>query len=625
MHDITDRIITLSSLFDDMQHDRRWHELVTPQQAEQIAALFDAEALENAVWHGLGNLHALPWIYHAHTNDVTELMSRGAVTVTGRSLGAQWRGVLIAWLTGNQVTVLSEFVSFWQSLATRASQLNVFVPFEFSLGAALDVGSVTVSVPELALQKDKDCEGPVILYQVSSGAVAPYPLALDFAAAWSAVLVEKVRRVGVSLTSARQQLSARQKSLRLDSRMRFLFFKTKRLPYYRQLPQPGTMEKFSEFPVLTKAILEKNSPPQGNSMASGALPSGEVLVSGSSGGQKRYIPYSQHDWQSMVQEAVQVLYDVGLTPGDKVVNTLYGGHMYGGMLTSSQELAQMPVESYTVGQNVTPDELVHLRRTFGINAIIGIPSLLETLLSEAKRIDPEFRLEKVIYGGAPWQESRKRWLREELCVRVVRSILAANDGAQIGYQTESLQRTEHFLVDDYNYVEIVDDDGKPVPDGQRGNILITNWQKFEYPLIRYKIGDVGRIVPGEQGRILEFLGRSDGLIILNGRHALYYQDVVDALAHVAVSQLQLTISRQQEHEILRVNLESQEPLDMQILRQRLIEALPALRPNGMVSEHVLQFRVEVVQVGQGELTRNPVSGKVRLVEDLRMTDLEMAS
>ncbi|KVM74839.1 phenylacetate--CoA ligase family protein [Burkholderia stagnalis] len=624
MHDITDRIITLSSLFDALRDEPRWRRQLTPRQIAEIASLFDSLALEQAVWRGLGNLHALPWVYHADRNDVTELRPRGAVTISSRSLPAQWRGVLLAWLTGNRVAVTSEFVSFWEAIESAAAAVrqHVFLPFAFSLNPASQDDAILVEVPPLQLPDDEDVGAPSIRYRIAPGAATPYPLELDLSHAWSAALVDRTRLAGISLSDARREQSAARKALRLDSRARFLFHKIRQLSYYRGSTFPDTLARFSDVPVLGKAELEAHSPPHGRGMGAGALPTGEVLVSGSSGGKKRYIPYSQHDWQSMLQEAVQMLYDSGLTPGDKVVNTLYGGHLYGGMLTSSQELAQMPVESYTVGQNVTPEELVHLRQAFGVNVIIGIPSLLETLLSGAKRIDPAFRIDKVIYGGAAWQESRKRWLRDEFGTSVVRSILAANDGAQIGYQSADLGGAAHLLVDDYNYVEIVDDDGKPLPDGQQGHILITNWQKFDYPLVRYRISDVGRIVPHPQGRVLEYLGRSDGLIIVNDRQALYHQDVADALTHVPIIQLQLSIRRHQQFETLRVNIESPESLDTAALRQHLIDTLPALQSHGMVSEQLLQFEVEVVQVARDTLVRSPVSGKVRLVEDLREIVLE---
>ncbi|MFC7076806.1 phenylacetate--CoA ligase family protein [Haloarcula halophila] len=41
-----------------------------------------------------------------------------------------------------------------------------------------------------------------------------------------------------------------------------------------------------------------------------------------------------------------------------------------------------------------------------------------------------------------------------------------------------------------NYVEIVDEDGNPVPSGEEGYVAVTNLTNYTMPLIRYKIGDM---------------------------------------------------------------------------------------------------------------------------------------
>lgn len=41
------------------------------------------------------------------------------------------------------------------------------------------------------------------------------------------------------------------------------------------------------------------------------------------------------------------------------------------------------------------------------------------------------------------------------------------------------------------YIEIVDEDGKPVPPGVEGNILVTSLINYAMPLVRYRIGDRG--------------------------------------------------------------------------------------------------------------------------------------
>lgn len=614
MQFITDRIITLAALFEALKQNRSWAVTLTAQQHEQIITLLDADALERMVNLRLGNLHTLPWVYSPFTNEVTEYLPRGAVVLKSGSLEGELRGVLLAWLTGNQVSLITRFEYVWKALLATASRLNVFTPFKIQLLTTPRDASVLIDVPDDAF-----------LYQsrenITSGGTQSYALSADMLASWSASLIVRVHHTGMSLSAARLQLPAAQRQQRLDSRLRFLLYKTRHLPYYQHTAQPQSVTGLDQLPILTKQALEAGSPPNSHDMGSHALASGEVLVSGASGGKARFIPYSHDDWQNMIQQGVQTLYDVGLVAGDRVINTLYGGHMYGGMLTSSQELALMPIQSYTTGQGIKPEELVELRRTFKINAIIGIPGLLDTLLSQAKKIDPHFTLEKVIYGGASWPEHRKQWLSQALGIKTFHSILAANDGAQIGYQSPPLTGAEHYLIDDYNYVEIVDDQGKPVDEGQAGHILLTNWQKFEYPLIRYKIGDRGRLVTRpEGGRVLEFLGRSDGLIILNGRNALYYQEVADLAFEHGVEQLQLTIRQEGERETLEISVEASRAIETKRLKQVLLDALPSLGTDKGVSDKLLNFSINVIQVSQ--LPRHPVSGKVRLVDDRRFSSVE---
>ena len=62
------------------------------------------------------------------------------------------------------------------------------------------------------------------------------------------------------------------------------------------------------------------------------------------------------------------------------------------------------------------------------------------------------------------------------------SIIGANDGCQVAYQCEAMSGAMHHIVDDFNYVEIVDDNWKPVAQGQPGRILITSLLKHSFPL-----------------------------------------------------------------------------------------------------------------------------------------------
>jgi len=79
---------------------------------------------------------------------------------------------------------------------------------------------------------------------------------------------------------------------------------------------------------------------------------------------------------------------------------------------------------------------------------------------------------------------------------------------------------EWVISDENLYLETVDSEGCPVPDGQCGNILITDMTNRAFPFIRYKIGDLGSIKAERMYReifpriLLRLEGRENDTIVL---------------------------------------------------------------------------------------------------------------
>jgi phenylacetate-CoA ligase len=70
-----------------------------------------------------------------------------------------------------------------------------------------------------------------------------------------------------------------------------------------------------------------------------------------------------------------------------------------------------------------------------------------------------------------------------------------NEGFMIGQKKD----LPFFYINSPNvYVEILDENNLPVPDGQMGRIIATKLDGYAMPLIRYDTGDLGIMLPREQ-------------------------------------------------------------------------------------------------------------------------------
>ncbi len=118
-----------------------------------------------------------------------------------------------------------------------------------------------------------------------------------------------------------------------------------------------------------------------------------------------------------------------------------------------------------------------------------------------------------------------------------------------------------------NYVEVVDDEGQPLPPGAEGNILVTSLTNYAMPLIRYQIGDRGSLAPegscpcGRGGQILQRIsGRlTDDFWTRAGRlvPGIYFVHMIGvALNTGTIRKFQLI---QEDYERLRLILVKRDP------------------------------------------------------------------
>jgi phenylacetate-coenzyme A ligase PaaK-like adenylate-forming protein len=189
------------------------------------------------------------------------------------------------------------------------------------------------------------------------------------------------------------------------------------------------------------------------------------------------------------------------------------------------------------------DELASALARFRPDVLNGYPSVLAMLADEQL----EGRL-----SISPWRVSTTSEVRTpEMEARIV----AAWD--QVPYDVYGITEVGIFAVDcphhegmhlfeDLAIVEVVDGDGRPVPDGEPGEkVLVTNLFNRTLPLVRYELPDLVTVSPepcpcGRPLRVVaEVAGRTDDVLRLPGRdgrpvalHPLALRSPLAALSEV---------------------------------------------------------------------------------------------
>jgi phenylacetate-CoA ligase len=127
-----------------------------------------------------------------------------------------------------------------------------------------------------------------------------------------------------------------------------------------------------------------------------------------------------------------------------------------------------------------------------------------------------------LFGAEPWTNEMRGQIERLLGLRAL-DIYGLSEIIGPGVACESLDSGGMLNVaEDHFYVEAVDSDGNPVPDGKPGELVFTTLTKTGMPLLRYRSGDVAVLagpVPGAPRtlrRMSKLLGRTDDMLVVRG-------------------------------------------------------------------------------------------------------------
>lgn len=142
------------------------------------------------------------------------------------------------------------------------------------------------------------------------------------------------------------------------------------------------------------------------------------------------------------------------------------------------------------------DEQLRRAAAFAPDTISGSPGFLQQVARMASGLRPEL----LVYGGAALAETDADRLRA--CFRQARlaAFYPTTDAGALGVApaSDGVYRT----FSETHLVEVLDEEGRHVSAGSRGDVVVTQFGARAAPIIRYRVGDRATYRGWQQGRLL---------------------------------------------------------------------------------------------------------------------------
>lgn len=300
------------------------------------------------------------------------------------------------------------------------------------------------------------------------------------------------------------------------------------VPFYRQkLKESGVhpddikkREDITKLPFTTKEDLKENYP-----FGLFAVSPEELVrlhTSSGTSGKPKVVGYTRKDLENWINMVARSLYMVGVRSKDVFQNMVSYALFTGGLGIhyGAEHVGAMIVPS---GTGNTESQIQFIQ-DFGTTAIHATPSYALHIkeVAESKGIKPEeLGINIGCFGAEPWSDSMRKKIEEVFVLKAYDSYgLSEMNGPGVAFECRE-QNGLHIWADHY-FVEIVDEQGDPVNEGERGELVLTPLTKEGLPLLRYRTGDLTYIMDEDcpcgrtHPKMHRILGRADDMIIVRG-------------------------------------------------------------------------------------------------------------
>ena len=312
--------------------------------------------------------------------------------------------------------------------------------------------------------------------------------------------------------------------------------------------------------------------------------------------------YTAADLKLWSEVMARTLAMAGCTAADTVQNA-YGYGLFTGGLGVHYGARRIGANLLPVSSGNTRRQLM-VMRDFGTTLLTCTPSYALFLAEAAREEGFELRdlpLKAGCFGAEPWSETMRDEIETKLGLRA-HDIYGLTELIGPGVAAECAYRDGLHFNEDYFYPEIVDpDSGEVLPEGAKGELVITSLGREGSPLLRYRTRDITYLMrePCACGRttarIHRLLGRTDDMLIVRGVNCFPSQ-IENVLLRIEGTQphYQIVIDRGATHlDEIEIQVEVEDAIFSDITRG--MEQLRSRIHAELKSELGLSARIKLVE------------------------------
>ena len=280
-----------------------------------------------------------------------------------------------------------------------------------------------------------------------------------------------------------------------------------------------SLEDLAKFPFMKKNDFRDNYP-----LGLLAVDKKDVVrLHASSGttGKPTVVAYTRNDIEMWAEAVARSLVAAGVRP-EHTVHVAYGYGLFTGGLGAHYGAEKLGCAVIPISGGMT-ERQIQIIEEIKPDAIMVTPSYMLNIAEamQKKGHDSHNNSLKVgIFGAEPWTNEMRQRIEQEFNMDAV-DIYGLSEVVGPGVAQECVENKDGLTVwEDLFYPEIINPEtGEVLPDGEQGELVFTSLCKEALPVIRYRTGDITRLLPGtarSMRRIEKITARNDDMIILRG-------------------------------------------------------------------------------------------------------------